>query len=63
MAFAYGKAGTQLTYTEARTYCETCQGFDAGGSCDSVVAGAIGRLVDMSDEDDVNAVNEVLLSE
>ena len=60
IAFAYGKAGVERTYQEAETYCTTCQGFEsAGGSCAGVVPGATGRLVDMSNEDDVNAVNEV----
>jgi hypothetical protein len=63
LAFAYGKAGVEKTYQEAQTYCETCAGFEAGGSCDGVISGATGRLVDMSNEADVNAVNEVLLSE
>ena len=63
IAFAYGKAGDELTYLSAKTYCETCDGFESGGSCAGVAPGATGRLVDMSNEDDVNAVNEVLLSE
>merc|ERR1712071_58054 len=61
IAFAYGKAGDEVTYQSARTWCETCAGFESGGSCDGVVAGATGRLVDMSNEDDVNAVNELVI--
>jgi hypothetical protein len=61
LAFAYGKAGVEKTYQEAQTYCETCAGFEAGGSCDGVISGATGRLVDMSNEADVNAVNELII--
>ena len=58
ISFAYGHAGTQVTYQEANTYCSECQNMpEHTGGCK---AGVTGRLVDMDDENDVNAVNEVL---